>query len=177
MISLNDVRRRKDELRRVAMGPRLEEKPAGLGLVRFVVTCPEGTAVCLGRATEVLREVLGQSMTGWPSDDSWPSILPEWFVERCAPAQTPEQVGAWLAWWRKLSPKEQMRVEAEQRWALLDWLDWFKPGERQWYWWDTLPRDQATVSVAVEVDAWPFAWGALAWLFRAAGASLVAPEE
>ena len=32
------------------------------------------------------------------------------------------------------------------------------------------------IIVAVEVNAWPFPWGSLRWLFKVAGASTLEPE-
>lgn len=177
IVSIADVRRYVDELRRLDVGPGVDEKPGGLGVVRFVVSCPDGASACVGRAVEVLEVVVRHSVSGWLSDEDWRSALPRWFVEACAPESTPGQSDAWLAWWRRLSSEEQARVESEARWTLLDWLEWFKPGERQWYWWDALVQSQSTADVAVMVDEWPLAWGALSWLFRASGASQVVAEE
>lgn len=177
IVSIEDARRFSDELRRIRAGPGVDEKPEGLGIVRFVASCPDGAAGCVGRAAEVLEVVVRNSMTGWLDDEFWPAVLPDWFVKACGPESTPEESAAWLAWWRTLSSVEKAKAEASVQWSLLDWLDWFRPGERQWYWWDVLPRDQVVVDIAVAVDEWPFAWGALSWLFRASGASDVVAER
>jgi len=42
-------------------------------------------------------------------------------------------------------------------------------------WWDSRVNDRCEVDV--QVDEWPFPWGSLSWLLRAAGASEVMPEE
>ena len=52
-----------------------------------------------------------------------------------------------------------------------------KPENRQWFWWDAKVLEQYDhIALAIEVEAWPFPWGALRWLFRAAGASAVEAE-
>jgi len=76
-----------------------------------------------------------------------------------------------------LPDDEQERLEAIEGWSLSSWLYWLQPAERQWRWWDALIKDDDTVIVAVEVDGWPFPWGALAWLFKGCGADSVEPEE
>ena len=53
-----------------------------------------------------------------------------------------------------------------------------KRENRQWYWWDAkLANDGAHIFLAVQVECWPFPWGSLRWLFKAAGASNVIAEE
>ncbi|MBI2685208.1 MAG: hypothetical protein HYX27_02755 [Acidobacteria bacterium] len=80
--------------------------------------------------------------------------------------------------WRQMSPEEQAKTEEERSWPLADWLYWMDPSRRRWWWWDAqeLP-DLDHIVLAVEVNDWPFPWGALRWLFRAAGASSVVAEE
>jgi hypothetical protein len=48
---------------------------------------------------------------------------------------------------------------------------------RQWFWWDAIIDDACTIRIAVEVEAYPFAWGSLEWLFKASGATIVQAEE
>lgn len=91
---------------------------------------------------------------------------------------SPEQAKQWLAWWKGLPPTEQTRAEIEKDWSLDNWLYWMEPGNRQWFWWDAkMLEDYDHIALAIEVEAWPFPWGALRWLFRAAGASAVEAEE
>ena len=49
------------------------------------------------------------------------------------------------------------------------------PAGMGWWWWDSHVNDRCEVDV--QVDEWPFPWGSLSWLLRAAGASEVMPEE
>jgi len=166
------------ELRRLQDGPRPEENPGGLGTVRFLARYPAGGHDLLNKVTSVLKVLDEGSRNGWPTEEQWALILPEWFVSACAPKITPEQGERWLAWWKSLPPDEQARVESEKQWSLDNWLYWMEPSNRQWYWWDAKVLDGLDhLIVAIEVDAWPFPWGALRWLFKAAGASALDPEE
>ena len=89
-----------------------------------------------------------------------------------------EQAKLWLVWWKSLPLEEQIRVEIEKDWSLDNWLYWMEPNKRQWFWWDAKVLEEYDhIALAVEVRDWPFPWGALRWLFRAAGASAVEAEE
>jgi hypothetical protein len=165
------------ERRHLTEGPAPDEKPGGMGTVRFIARCPGNAGQVLDKAKAVLKAVNQHSTGAWPSDDQWREFLPEWFVSRCAPELTQEQAEAETARWRKLSREEQVRWEEERQWSVGNWVYWFEPTNRAWYWWDGVAIDDATLVIAVEVDNWPFPWGALAWLFRAAGANRVEAEE
>lgn len=172
------VSRLQAEIRRLAFGPTKDEKPKGLGTVRFIARCPIGATDVITGVKSVLRIIDDASLTRWPDQRGWQTKLPEWFISACAPPNTAEQADQWLQWWKKLSPDEQARVEAEKDWSLGNWLYWMEPANRQWFWWDAEAlTDCDHVVVAIEVDAWPFPWGALRWLFKAAGASVLEPEE
>ena len=166
-----------NERLRLIAGPAPEEKPRGLGTVRFIAKCKGNAPEVLEKAKEVLKLINEASYSDWPSLDRWHRILPAWFVNRCAPERSQEEAENWLTWWKSLTPAEQKKVLAEEEWSLSNWIYWFQPDNRQWYWWDGVPLDRNYVVIAVEVDAWPFAWGALRWLLRAAGADDVQPEE
>lgn len=157
--------------------PAESDRPGGLGTVRFLARCPGDAPAVLARAAEVMRVVNHHSTGDWPTNDAWRSLLPGWFVHRCAPERTREEAETWLAQWRQLPPDEQSRMDRESAWSLLNWIKWFVPADRSWYWWDAKVIDPNYVAVAVEVDQWPFPWGALAWLFRAAGATDVDAEQ
>lgn len=155
------------ELRRLGSGPSEAEEPRGL-LIKVEAECDDPNAV-LARAGEVLGAVLRTSSAGWPADEAWPSLLPAWFVERCAPEKAAAEYEAEMAEWRKLSHAEQVRWELEKPWSLLNWLHWFKPEERQWAWWDATTDSQFFV-VEVVTQGEPLLWGNLQWLLRVAGA-------
>ena len=167
-----------NELRRLANGPLLNEKPGGIGLVRFAVHHPFEVHEVLTKAKSVLRIVDEAALNGWPKENQSAPILPEWFSLACASDMSLEQAKQWLDWWRGLAPDEQTRVQCEKKWSLKSWLHWMEPTNREWFLWDAKEIEgQNHLALAVEVEAWPFPWGALRWLFRAAGASLVEPED
>lgn len=171
------VERLERELRHLLDGVAADERPAGLGTVRFIAQCAGNSWQVLSKAKAVLTKVDQVAIEGWPANSAWREVLPDWFIARSAPEQTREQAEASLKRWQALSPDEQVRVEREKAWSLLDWLYWFQPENRTWFWWDAAEQDANKIVIAVEVDGWPFPWAALAWLFRAAGATRVDTEE
>lgn len=167
-----------DELRRLNEGPRLDERPGGIGTVRFVAPCPFGANEVLAKVKSVLRIVDQVALTHWLSHEEWAAKLPEWFTARCAPEETREEADEWLVRWKNLPPEEQARIREEGDWSLDNWLYWLQPPNRQWFWWDAKALDDIDhIIVAVEVEAWPFPWASLKWLFKAAGASALEAEE
>jgi hypothetical protein len=166
------------ELRRLPNGPTQEERPSGIGTVRFLVRCPFGANDVLARVKNVLEIVDVATLAGWPINEKSAPRLPEWFTSACAPEMSPEQAKQWLAWWKTLPPEDQVRTEIEKDWSLENWLYWMEPDNRQWFWWDAkVLENYDHIALAIEVKAWPFPWGELRWLFRAAGASAVEAEE
>ena len=145
------------------------------GTVRFNVKLQGDPAEVLRKASTVLEIVDQKALDNWPSLDEWKSVLPAWFVAACASEMTPEEAQAWLARWEKLDAEGRRAEEESKSWALADWLYWMQPDRRAWWWWDSRSNDGR--QVAVEVDEWPFPWGSLAWVLKAAGATDVTPEE
>lgn len=96
--------------------------------------------------------------------------MPDWFVRACAPEPTQQEATAWLARWQRLSPEEQAREEESRAWTLLDWVYWFRPENREWYWWNACVPNSDLALVEVQIDGWPAPTGDLRWLLRAAGA-------
>ena len=173
-----DIIRLEAELRRLENAPRPTEKPGGVGTVRFVARCPLGASSVLAKVISVLKSVDEIARNDWPTEERWLAILPEWFTSACASPMTPEQAEQWLVWWKGLPPNEQARAEIEKDWSLDSWLYWMEPNNRQWFWWDAKALDDCDcILLAVEVEGWPFPWGSLRWLFKAAGASALEPEE
>jgi hypothetical protein len=161
------------ELARLLLGAEDDARPGGIGTVRFVVTCPGDAPDVLSRGRKALECVLRGGTDPWPSLEQWRTVLPSWFVERCAPETTREQEERRLT----LPIEERQRLVDAEGWCVSAWVYWFQPDERQWFWWDAAVLDDNTIIVAVEVEGWPFPWGSLAWLFRAAGATDIAAEE
>src|SRR5215468_2300981 len=165
------------ELRRLENAPGAEEKPDGVGTVRFLVRCPFGANDVLARAKDALRTVDEAALGGWPAKPKMTPRLPEWFLSACIAEMSAEQTMQWLAWWKSLSPAAQTKAEIEKAWSLENWLHWMEPDKRQWFWWDAkVLEEHDHIALAIQVQAWPFPWGALRWLFRAAGASAVEAE-
>jgi hypothetical protein len=165
------------EWRHLTYGVDPGEHPGGLGTNRFIARSKYNSQQTLDRAKAVLKIVNENSAGEWPSDARWRELLPDWFVSRCAPEMTKEEAQAETIKWRKLTREEQVRWDSEHQWSLGEWLYWLQPGKRQWYWWDGVALDDNTAVIAVEVQDWPFPWGALGWLLRAAGADEVEAEK
>jgi len=167
------------ELQRLKNVPSLGESSGGIGVVRFVAHCPLGADEVLVKVISLLRAVdeIALQPTSWPADEQWALKLPEWFTSACSAPMTQQQAERWLAWWKGLPTGEQARAEIEKDWSLDNWLYWMRPENRQWFWWDAKILDGCNnVIVVVQVESWPFPWGALRWLFKAAGASTLEPE-
>jgi hypothetical protein len=172
--------KREHELKHMENGPEPGESPnpaEGLGLVRFDVHCEGNSEAVLPKAREVLRAVVSQSPVGWPSFEQWQAILPAWFVSECADEITQEEADRWLRKWQEQPIEERLNSEEDAAWSLSEWLYWFEPKRRYWYWWDARVESPDLIRLAVEVRDWPFPWDALKWLFRVSGASSVTAEE
>lgn len=156
-------------------GPPPGTKPGGLGTVRFAGRCQGDPTEILERVKSVLKTVNHHSCV-WPPDHTWPTLLPVWFTAKCRAEETPEESENWLARWRQLSDADKRKAEEARGYSLRGWLYWMNPDNRQWFWWDAAPL-RGGMAVAVAVADWPFPWGALDWLFKAAGADGLTPES
>lgn len=164
------------ELQRLSTSPCADEKPLGLGTVRFIAWSHGDAGGVLERAKSVLA--LLDNNAGKKLDEStWKMILPPWFVSRCARQLSGEEAELELARLSRLSPREQLNLEKEAAWSLSNWIYFFEAANRHWYWWDGTAIDSDIAVIAVEVDNWPFPWGSLDWLLRASGAYKVEAEE
>ncbi|MCC5850444.1 MAG: hypothetical protein JJU29_20350, partial [Verrucomicrobia bacterium] len=172
-----NIDRIKHEIARLKQSPSTYDSTEGIGIVRFIVRCPFGAAKVLDNAKYILMIVANNSFGDWPDDSEWNRLLPKWFVDACAPSPSQEEAERWLKMWKCLSPHEQAEAEIKRDWSLDNWLYWMKPENRQWIWWDgeVVPYSDHVI-VAVEVDCWPFPWGALRWLFKVCGASEVTAD-
>ncbi len=160
---------RSDELRHLGAGPRSDEKPP---LIDWIIArCPGNAQAVLTKSKEVLEVVLSQDPENWPSDTQWASLLPRWFLNASGPKRSRKEAEEYLDRLKRLAPEERVRVEREARWSVSDFLYWFRPDERYWYWWDAEVESADKLRVAVVFDGWPYPSGALEWLLRAAGAT------
>lgn len=126
----------------------------GLGTVRFIAFCAGDADRVLENAKDVLRSVDESYGIPW-HDSSWSERLPSRFVARCAPKMTRDQADIELARLSRLSPAEQIADSKKSAWSLQNWLSYFEPGERQWYWWDGAILEGGDLIVAVEVLHFP----------------------
>jgi hypothetical protein len=159
---------RETELAYLLRDHRPGGRVGGDGLTEVTCSSLQSPQAVIDRCREVLIAVLTAPHDPWPSDDSWASLLPRWFVEVCPPEGSAEDEQRWLAWWRTLPWPEQYAVSEAAPWSLPTWIYWLQPDERQWFWVDAHIVDETHFSVAVEVSEWPAPLGALKWLIRAA---------
>lgn len=162
-----------DEIRRLETGSTAGERPGGIGTVTFRGSGIASAAELRSRVVEVLGAVLSASSKGWPADTEWAELLPEWFVDACAAETSQAEAELELDRWRRMTPAQKEQAEATEPWELLDWVHWLKPSERCWEFWECRTEGDGVVALRVSVDAWPFAYGALEWLLRAAGVSKI----
>ena len=166
-----------EELRHVRFGPWPQEQPGGAGTVTLTARTSDPHEL-IARCIEVMTALLEETTQPWPSPDTWAQVLPSWFVNRCAPENTPEEHSAWHARWRGLNQDRRM-IEARTRpWSLSDWLHWLEPDERTWYWWHAATDGAREARIEVTVPGWPAPLGSLEWLLKACGAEYVElPED
>lgn len=109
--------------------------------------------------------------------DEWRNLLPRWFVDRCGQEWSKEEEEQYLRRFRQLSWPEQRESMASHVWSLADWIHWFRPENRYWYWWDAEVVSVDLVRLTVEVRESPIPWDALSWLLRASGARGVREDD
>lgn len=168
------------ELLRVRYGPHPDTTNPLIGIrAAFTAQDPRAT---LNLIREVLLIVLKHSTApaeDWPADEQWPAVLPEWFVQRCAPEPPRRQgdPGSRLARWHSLTHEQRQLealIQAEADWTLSGWLDVFHPDsvedERSWRYWDSGVDSLTAGWISVGVDGHPYGGGQqLIWLIEAAG--------
>lgn len=164
----------RNELARIQFGPEPGQPLGGMGSVRFWVLCNGNSGEVLAKAREALAVVVSKSADNWPSDEEWEQALPPWFIKKCRPPYSEQELKEEL----RLPYEEKLRRvrERTELWPMGAWIYWFRPENRYWFWWDAVAVNPDRIVVAVEVTDWPFPWGSLDWLFRAAGAVRVDPE-
>jgi hypothetical protein len=164
-------------IRHITCGPEPNEKPYGIGTVRFLAIARTGAAESLERAKRVLETCLKLPISALEDYETLRRALPEFFVEGFAPETNREEDEAFLAIWRAASEEERREIDSKQGWSLLGWAYWLKPENREWWWWDASAVSDLYCAVAVAVDGWPFAWEALKILFVHCGFEDVKPEK
>ncbi len=155
----------------------IQDARVGIGCAKFRVRCPFEAQQVLLKAQSVLITIGQYSFPVWPEEEMWRKLLPSWFIAACSSSPTQAEAEKWLEWWQHLSPSEQIQSELTKNWSLDSWLYWMEPENRQWVWGEAkFLSDCDDFLVVIEVESWPFSWGAFRWLLRAAGASTVEPE-
>jgi hypothetical protein len=161
-----------DELRRLRVRPLPDEK-SSTGVIQVVVATSIDALDFLERCTEALVAIDTAPEEAWPSFNEWTIRLPSWLVEKFAPEPTVDEQNERLANWRKLSPEARGAVAAEQQWSLANWIAWFVPEEREWFWWDGTADGTGRATIRVETFGYPAPLGSLDWLLRSAGATRI----
>lgn len=175
----SQVDRIRAELQRLKCGPAASAVPSGAGLVQKFASCPPGAGLeIILKARAVLRTVDEVALSGgWLSDEEWEQRLPEWFTAKCTEPLSQAVALCRLTWLNTLSGA-QLTAALAAGWSVAGWIHWFKPDQREWYWWDArvVDDDPGRLVVDVEIDGWPDPWEALRWLYIAAGAVDLIPE-
>ena len=156
----------KNEIYRLVNGEGQIEKLNNMEYVEFKIECRNNSSDVLSKCKEVLKIVLCNNEKDKLTIDEWRNVLPLWFTEKCAKELSKQEAEDRL----NLTIEERKRITLNEGWTLSDWIYWFKPNERQWYWWDAKIVDLNTIHLVIECYGWPFAWGALRWLWKACGA-------
>jgi hypothetical protein len=135
--------------------------------VEIVATTSGNAGEVLDRCKDILRVVIDPAISLDAPGEKWKPLLPAWFTDACSPEITRAEAEEILA-----GPNGFNRYA--EMWSLSDFLHWFKPGARQWFWLNGKVQTPDKLVVALQVDGWPFPWGALHFLLKAAGAKSIA---
>lgn len=150
----------------------------GMG-ANFIIKCLGNSNDVLEMAHEVLL-IINQHYDNdeWPSLDSWRNILPRDFIDKFDLELTEEEVRSYNKWWFNLPFSKKLKeAKKSRKWRLSNWLAWFEPNDRIWFWWGAVIIDKNHFVVSVKVLDDPFLSGALKWLFLASGAQNVIEED
>lgn len=145
-------------LRGIAVGHH-----AGRSRTELLVACEGNSLEVLQKTTDVLIQVLEKSSDVDDSIVDWEAALPTWFVRKCAPEMQDSEVEKFLR-------TEEGTKTLSEIWTVSGFLYWFLPAMRSWYWSSGTIAGPDKLSIHLIVDGFPFAWGALKFLLRAAGA-------
>lgn len=129
------------------------------------------SAECIEKITSVCA-IVSTRAANWSAlqQVDWESLLPQWFLDACAPPMSAAEAQAFLERWRKLSPADRTALTDAQAWSLPDWLHWMNPEQATWSLAASETLSPNLARVVLEVDGWPVAIGSFRWLAKAAGA-------
>lgn len=162
------------ELRRLRSGLRQGEFVQGLCVDVFDAVTDLPPRQLVERVHDVMLRVVTRSIPElWPSDEEWPDLLPDWFVEACAPKKSHEEFMQEEQRLKSLSPEEQMAEARIEKWELGGWTYWMAPEERWWLWWDAGVSDDGTAIFGIDrlEDWYPELPGEFVWMLKACGAT------
>jgi len=157
------------EIERLLSGEYEKSSLQGKLLTNILVRTSCNSKETLTKCKEVLLQVLNHTEDPWPTVEEWRTILPQWFVKKCAREISQEEAEKRIL----LKMKERIRITKEEGWTLSAWIYWFEPDERAWWWWDAIIQDEHSLIVTLETESWPFPWEALEWLLMLSGATCV----
>ena len=162
------------ELRRLRSGLRQGEFVQGLCVDVFDAVTDLPPDQLIERAHDVMLRVVARGIPElWPSDEEWPALLPDWFVEACAPEKSYEEAMQEERRWQTLSPEQRMAEAGLKKWDLSSWVYWMVPEERWWLWWDAGVSDDGTAIFGIDRlgDWYPELPGEFVWMLKACGAT------
>ena len=157
---------RETELSRLLPGAAAAPLPQGSYPFRLSAQCDAPPARVLERVTEVLRAIVREDPEAWPVREDWVARLPRWFVDACRPERTPEQAASDLAAWRTARAAGEAD---EPAWTLMNFLYWFGPDMRHWWWWSATICETDTFVLVLACDEFDPPHDALLWLLHTAG--------
>lgn len=160
-----------DELDRITGKMPPGKKPDNMLAVEITGDCKQDAKDVLVKLSEVLSVLFKNALGEWPTIDAWGTILPTWFVDSFSPEMLPAEAEKWLEHWRTLPINEQLIAEKEKGWSFSNWIEWFRPDDRQWYWWNGIAEDKNSVRITLITSESPFPHGVLDHLLEIAGIS------
>jgi hypothetical protein len=135
----------------------------------LIAHCGGNAFDVLEKTKQVLKRVIDCELLSEDSYEDWHNILPFWFVERCVPELSIQDVERL----RRHDPRFEL---GEQSWSVEGFVYSFRPEERSWYWFNGLIKDPNILVVQVLVEGFPFAIENLVFLLEAAGAQKIERE-
>jgi hypothetical protein len=137
------------ELRHLREGTELGENWGADNLfVALEVLTILDAEVVSARLREALTIVIDGIREGVSDQAAWERRLPRWLVESFAP----------------LTPNPDVK------WTLTQWVSWYQPSRREWFFWSAETVDPYFLVVHLETLDLPFSHDSLVFLLQAAGA-------
>lgn len=153
-----------DELKRLNSNG-IEDNYKGF-IAEIIADCAGNASDVLQKTKDVLKKIIDCELSFDDPIDDWRVILPEWFINACSSEITKNEA-------EEILRTPQGYELLANRWTISGFIYWFRPEIRSWYWWDGIIKDQNILLIKVLVDGDPFAWGALEFLLKSAGANSV----